>query len=364
MLRDIFTNQKKRVTLAWTISGDCGAVGRREKTMARDDLKRKITKEAINTYIEKRHKMVEPFVDKHFSFKGAWHINKKAFGKDMLKTPANVAWSIPYLGVKGFGFVASKLGAENFSDKIKRVPQGFTTDVQREVEWLVYTELFELPSKQKDRVSKKDALLDEIFRHPMVVEELGESLGEINKMSDDKKFRSDLEKKLAEYTSSRTAAADIASSMLSFAAGYAAFQKATPGALGAGSAVAAATAQSAAISGCWAGETLGGLYYGLFPAAPSLALSAASIGAVMIALGVFISFSGLITDPAQKALGLHQRKMHKLLDKIEAQLLKCTGNPAGDEEYKLYDRYVARVFDFIDLLKPVVKVVKTVASRV
>jgi hypothetical protein len=328
--------------------------------MSRDDFKKKITKEAISAYIEKRHKKVKPFVKKHFSFKGAWHINKKAFGKDMLKTPANVVWSIPYLGVMGVGFLANQLGRKRLSNKIKRVPPGFTTDVQREVEWLVYTELLELPSEQKDRVYTKDALLDEIFSHPLVVEELAESLGEINKLSDDKRFRSDLEKKLAEYTSSRTAAADIASSMLSFAAGYAAFQKATPGALGAGSAVAAAAAQSAAISGCWAGETLGGLYYGLYPAAPSLALSAASIGAVMIALGVFISFSGLITDPAQRALGLHQRKMHKLLDKVEAQLLQCTGNPAGDEEYKLYDRYVARTFDFIDLIKTVVR---TVASK-
>ncbi len=318
-----------------------------------DEEKKKIIKETISTYIEKRHKMVEPFVEKHFSFKGAWYINKKAFGKDMLKTPANVVWSIPYLGVKGFGFLTSKLGAKKLSEKIKRVSPGFTTDVQREVEWLVYTELLELPSRQKDRVSKKDALLDEIFGHPTLREELAASLGEINNLSDDKRFRSDLEKKLTEYTSSRTSAAEIAGNVLSLAAGYTAFQKGTLGAFETGSATAAATAQSFAISGCWAGETLGGLYYGFFPAAPSLALSAASIGAVMIALGVFISFFGLITDPAQKALGLHQRKMHKLLDKIEAQLLRCTGNPAGDEEYKVYDRYVVRVFDFIDLLKMV-----------
>ena len=112
---------------------------------------------------------------------------------------------------------------------MERLPVGFETNVQREISWLIFTELLEIPYDQGNRKSNKDALLEEILNQPEISSLFNEELSKIYSKSKNPKFRSTLEKNLQEYSKSRTAAADLAGTIISLSAGAAIFGKMTPG---------------------------------------------------------------------------------------------------------------------------------------
>jgi hypothetical protein len=57
-------------------------------------------------------------------------------------------------------------------------------------------------------------------------------------------------------------------------------------------------------------------------------------------------FSGIVTDPIQTKLGLHQRRLNKLIDSLDKEL-----RGFGDSKFKIKDQYLARVFDLLDLIR-------------
>jgi hypothetical protein len=68
-------------------------------------------------------------------------------------------------------------------------------------------------------------------------------------------------------------------------------------------------------------------------------------GGLILALSVLTASAGVIADPVQQALGLHERKLHRFVDVLEGEI---TGKDTG---LKIRDTYVARVFDLWDLLQ-------------
>jgi hypothetical protein len=301
---------------------------------------------AIGAYIKSRTEKVPDFVKEHFSFRGAVRLNRKAFGSDLYKVPLNVAWAIPYLTLRGSSSLLKRIGLEKFPSHVERLPVGFETKVQKEINWLIFKELLEIPYAQGKRKSKKDALLEEILNQPEISSLFIGELSKIYSKSKDPRFRPALEKNLMEYSRSRTAASELAGNMISLSAGASVFGKMTPGALTVGGGLAAAIAQQTAISNFILGPTVGGLYYAVFPASASMGLVIASTGAVMAALATLTSFSGLITDPIQYKLGLHQKRLNKLIACLDREL-----RGLGDSKLKIRDQYVARVFDLADLFK-------------
>jgi hypothetical protein len=302
--------------------------------------------EAFANYIRSRKKRVPEFIDAYFSFKGALRLNTKAFGADLYKTPLNVAWSIPYLSLQASSSLLKKIGLKNISQRLDKIPPGLETRVQKEINWLIFTELLELPYSQDGRTSHKDALLAEILVHPQIKNLFSVELSKIYSKSKNPEYRAALEKNLAEYAKSRTAAADLAGGIIALSAGAVAFGQMTPGSITVGSTAAAVIAQNIAVSNFIFGPAAGSLYYSLFPAAASTGLILASTGAVVLALAVLTSFSGLITDPIQSRLGIHKRRLFKLIDCVERQMRGCDGS-----QLKIRDQYYARVFDLLDILK-------------
>ena len=301
--------------------------------------------EAARQYLAERRARVDAFAQRHYSFRGALRVNRRALGLDLARTPANVLWAIPHLLARGGAKLSRALRLERFAHCLDRLPAGFKTDVEREIEWLIYSELLELPFDQGERRCTRDALLETILAHPTISELLIPELLRLDELAHHQNFRQRLEDYLLTYTSNRTAATDLSGSLLSLAAGVAAFKQFTPGAMAIGSVAATTIANHLAIANFILGPTLGSLYYGFFPATASAGLLIATTGGLMLALGVLSAGTGVITDPLQQALGLHQRKLMKLLDALEQAL---TGQ-GGD--YRLHDAYVARVFDLWDLLQ-------------
>jgi hypothetical protein len=303
-------------------------------------------------YIAERRTRVADFCARHFSLQGAWRINRKALGHDLWRTPANILWAPAYFGSRMLLSVSRRAGWQGAAERLERLPPGLQTAVSREVEWLIYTELLELPIVQGERHSSRDALLETILAHESVAGVLLPELQTLDRLGQGAANREKLERFLAVYTTSRTAANELAGSLLNLAAGAAAFQKFTPGVLALGSATAAALAQQMAIAHFALGPALGSLVYGLFPVSASAGLVAATVGGLMLTLGVLAALTGIVTDPLQQALGLHERRLHKLLDALEQSLI------GQGSDFRLRDAYVARLFDVIDLVRSAVKALR------
>ncbi len=162
--------------------------------------------------------------------------------------------------------------------------------------------------------------------------------------------RARVEQALATYASTRAAASEIATGLLTLSAGAVALQKLTPGAATLGPALAGMMAQQAAIASFPLGTGLGGLWYGMFPAGPTLGLTIGLTGGLMLALAGFAAFSGLVTDPIQRRLGWHARRLHRLIDALDRQLRDPQAHG-----YAARDAYVARLMDLFDLLGAVTR---------
>ncbi len=58
------------------------------------------------------------------------------------------------------------------------------------------------------------------------------------------------------------------------------------------------------------------------------------------------AFSGIIADPVQKSLGLHQRRLHRLVYALEKQWT----SEHEDSKFVAHDPYVGRLMDVFDAL--------------
>ena len=66
----------------------------------------------------------------------------------------------------------------------------------------------------------------------------------------------------------------------------------------------------------------------------------------MAALAAFAALSGVISDPVQAAIGLHRRRLHKLLDHLERDVAAST-----QSSFRPKDQFVARILDTFDMIR-------------
>ena len=304
-----------------------------------------IVDDGIRAYFVSRHDRVQSFVDEHFSLRGTLRIHQAAVGWDIAKAPVNLTLALPQAGLKAAAGAARKMGATRAAHALQTRQILLRTRVAAELEWLVITGLLELPFQQGVRTSTRDVLADTILADPRVAEPLQDGLSAIGRERDSPAFRDRLTEALTEYAGTRAAASEIATGLVTLGAGALTVNKLTPGIATLGPSLAALLAQQAAIASFPLGSGLGGVWYGVFPAAPTGAMVFGLTGGLMLGATVFAAFAGVITDPIQRRLGLHQRRLHRMLDALERQMLD--GDAAG---FTVRDHYVARLLDVFDWL--------------
>lgn len=310
---------------------------------------------AICNYIKTRQEKIPSFVKQYFSLKGSLSLHRKALGRDLYRAPLNVAWALPYTVSRLLTAGLKVMGNKKAVKVLEEIPKGFETDIQREVKWLIFTELLELPysyssgARNKDKKSERDALLNEILAQPDIRDIVTLQLTKIHKKSLIPDFRSSLERKLREYTYSRTAAEDLSGSIVTLAIGYVSFQTFSPGAISSGVALATSIAQKLTTSSFWLDSSVGTWHYGTLLRTPSKQLFLVSTASIMAVLAIITTFSGVFTDPLQAKLGIHQKRLQKLITSLEHDLKGEHGQE--NTEYQIKDQYLVRVFDIIDLLK-------------
>lgn len=319
---------------------------------------RAVIERAITTgsksYIRERESRIDEFVRHHFSFRGSLKIHRHALGWDMIRVPVNIIWSVVNIFLVLVGFLAGLLGRKKLQGFIKKFPLGLRTNMDRHINWLIVTELLELPAKEGQKVSKKDALMAEILKDQDLQSVFNEVLDAFSVPSNSPEFRAKLEAKLAEYGTTRTASSDLASNAILLVTSKAAFGQASFGTLGAGTAVSATLANSLAASNFWLGSTAGAYYYALFPIAASARLLMAVTAVIAAILALVSTFAGVLTDPLQAKLGIHQKRLKKLVNAVGEDLESKQGS-----SFHLREKYAGRLFDIIDLLTTVGRVLKT-----
>ena len=307
-----------------------------------DTQARLIVDEAAARYCAARRAKIDDFVDRTFSLSGTLRLHRKALGWDLVRSPANLALSAPHLAARVSAGLARHAGLTPAADWLDSRRYFLRTDVARELEWRLFTELLELPIQQGERVSDRDALAAEILRDPRIAAG-GEDAPQ--SPADQEAFRAWLAGAASTYEGTRVSAADLTTAAVSAGVGALAFKKLTPGMLSLGPATAQVLVQHAAIAGFPLGTGAGALWYGAFPAAAPAALSIGLTGGLLAAGAVIGAFSGVVSDPIQRKLGLHQRRLRRLIDCLEREL---TGQ--GDSRFTVRDHYVARTLDVIEAL--------------
>ncbi len=307
---------------------------------------RTIVNAAIDRYIAARHARVDAFVDGNFSLGNSLRLHRRAVGYDLVRAPANVAMMVPYLAAQLTAAGAKRLKAERVGRWLASRKFFLSTDVARELAWRLHADLLELPYADGDRRIDHDALAEEILRDPRLAAALDTLATTLMRHKSDPRTQDRLQAMFETYAGSRNAVAELVTNLAMAGAGATLFKQLTPGALSLGPAVAGAIAHQAAVASFPLGVGAGGLWYGLIGVTPSAALVVGATGGLLALTAVATAFAGVIGDPVQRALGLHRRRLHKLIDALGEEL-------KGESEaaYHVRDHYAARIFDLIDVAR-------------
>jgi hypothetical protein len=257
------------------------------------------------------------FVADNYSWPGAWRLNRQAWGWDIAIAPFNFILGFPNFLVRVLAILLELLRLRRAAHWLGHLHLGLPTRVQRNLTARVERDLLGLPEKQNQTDNPILNLIESVAVKPAQI-----------------------------YVQTRNVAADITAGTLAAIMGVIFFKQFTPGSFSAGSVIAQQIAREQAIGDFLFGETLGGVYYEVFPVNPSLTVITISLLGVMATIAVVAAFSGIVHDPIQSATGIHQRRLNQLLDVIEASAIQTLG-----KEFRPKDTFFGRIYDLVDWIK-------------
>ncbi|MGD0144569.1 MAG: DUF6635 family protein [Rhizomicrobium sp.] len=283
----------------------------------------------IRIYFRKRRSRVPRFVDETYSVRGALKLHRHAIGHDLWRAPFNALMAGPQLGLTAAAYALEHTGRKRDAQWLKSRELFVRTTVAHEIERRIVVDLLELPYSGPGKSSFNDALAVEIMGDQRLKDALSVLEGP---WGEDERGRIEalLKENLSIYLNGRAAVNEITSGTLTMGAGALLLHELTPGLLTLGPAIARAVATKAV-------GTAGALATG---------------GGVLLATAAAAAFSGVVTDPIQKALGIHHRRLIDLLDTLEDGFL------GGDARLAVHEHYAARLVDIFDTVASVWSYVK------
>jgi hypothetical protein len=262
---------------------------------------------AIQAFAEECRARIPAFAARHFGVVGTLRLHREALGWDLLRAPFNVLLVAPALFLRLAALLLRRLGAVRLGT------------------WLARRDLF-VETRLARRIA--DLVIEELLR-------LGER---------PTAWRARAEHLITEYVAARHAVAEFGAGLVLLTLGLILLQAITPSAISLGPMLAQELARREAIEGFWLGSSAGSLWYAWFPTSASAAELVVTTMVVMFGFALLATFTGLITDPLQQRLGLHERRLRRLVDTLERSAL-------GEEaSLSLPDPYIARLADLADVV--------------
>jgi hypothetical protein len=269
-------------------------------------------RETIAAYAAACRARIPAFTARHFGLAGSLRLHREALSLDLLRAPLNVLLVGPALFLR----VAAALSRQ--------------AGLPRLGAWLAGRHLF-VETRLARRVA--DLVLGELLR-----------LADPPPGKPEAAWRERAHHLIAEYVAARHAVAEFAAGLVGLTVGLIVLQALTPSAISLGPLLAKELARREAVEGFWLGSWAGSVWYGWYPVDATWGETAATTLVVMVCFALAAAFMGLITDPLQQLLGLHQRRLRRLVDTLERVAL-------GESEASLAlpDPYIARVTDLADV---------------
>lgn len=225
--------------------------------------------------------LIEAFVAAHFTPRGALRLHRHALGWDLLRAPANVVLAPVFLLVRLSAILARLLR------------------LRRAAEWLLSRQIL-FRSDVSRAVSR--AVLDEVIRPRGRPAEIGP----------------DALHRIRDYADTRNAVSEMVTTVAVLILGFAVFRILTPGIVSLAPLISTQRLHGTAVANFPLGQTLGGVWYGWFPVDLPVwyvVLVGVSLAA---AASLVTTFAGLIADPLQTWLGIHRRRLRRLLSDLDA----------------------------------------------
>lgn len=230
-----------------------------------------------------RRAEIRAFVRRTFGLRGTLRLHRFAFGADLLRAPLNVLLAPVLLITRLIGLLAKVLRFHKTANWMSHRKILLETDVSRQVGARVLALFADLEAKGVGVTVPESVLHHEV----------------------------------ADYTAVRSAVGEITTTLLVMTTGVLLFQTATPGVLSLAGPVAEMRAHSLAIEQFPLGKGLGNIYYGIFAA--DLKPWQVVVTGIVLAMmaSVVTAFAGVIADPLQVITGTHQRRLARLINRLE-----------------------------------------------
>ncbi len=282
--------------------------------------------DSVRRYTAERRQRVAPFCEKYYSWQSMRKIHTESAKEDFITNPLNLLWVLPYKLLKSGTDWSRKLGWAAPGEWFKLLPAKFKTGSQKKIEWLLLTELLELPYDHGSWQSHDDALAEEFFRNPKLAALRGQPEWESILHTSPRLWSQELLADSAE----RSAAADLASGGATLLAGWFFLGKAALSVFGMGEQYARRSAREEAVDnfslgpihlGSKVDHRLGNLYYDVFPVNPTAAQICVGTAVVMLGIAVLSLVLHALLDPVHQSLGVHEARLQRFLDALEARLL-------------------------------------------
>lgn len=290
-------------------------------------------------YFKDRRAKVDGFVARHFTWPGTLRLHGAALGWDTLRAPVNVALS-PFLVLTRIAaYFCRRVGWRGAADWLARRRILLRTSVAQRVEVLIVTDLLDLHLDEGAAARDPSALARAVLAAP----QLRELIRTRASAAEAEALGQRIAGALGEYAGTRSAVAEMTTTLCVLVVGALAFQALTPGMISMAPGVADAMARTNAIASFPLGQTLGEMWYGVFAADASPWLVAATVAGLVMIGSVVAAFAGVLADPVQSRLGIHRRRLGRLLDTVEEEFLG-----RGDKPFVAREHFFARILDLWD----------------
>lgn len=290
---------------------------------------------------------IDAFARRHFTWPGTLHLHRAVLGADILRAPVNVLLAPVLLLVRLLALGARGAGLQRTARWLGARRVLLRTAVTARVEAMVLTELLNVPLRAG---TPDDAALR---RAILVAPSLRGAVRACATPAEAEAMAARIMAAVATYGGTRAAMSEIATALATLAVGALAFGALTPGMVTMAPGVAEALARDAAVDGFPLGRTLGAVWYGVVPVGPSPGLMAATLAGLVMLGSVLGAFAGVLADPLQVRLGVHRRRLARLMRTLDAELHRGDAAPFAAPEH-----LVVRVFDLWDAALSMLRVLR------
>lgn len=278
---------------------------------------------------------VDEFVAEAFSIGGTLRLHRRAIGWDLLRAPANVALAPLHLSIKLLALLCRGIGLRRLSGRLATRNILLRTAVSQELEARLLDRLLALSPPEQASRSTTRRLLD--------APALRSLLRTSNGVEEAEARAAHAAASISAYSGVRSAVAEITTAAVALMLGAVVFHSLTPGMVSMTPTLAEKVVVEAAIGSFPLGPTAGSAWYAVFPAHASTPQVLATAAALIMAGACITTFAGLVADPVQARLGIHRRRLLRLIDAVESDIAGTACRPFSAREH-----YYTRFADFID----------------